>query len=559
MHVVIVGGVAGGATCAARLRRLSESTTITLFERGRFVSFANCGLPYYIGQVIKDEQSLLLASPELFRDRFNVSVKVFHDVVGVDAKAKMVQVKNLETGVVSSQPYDKLVLSPGSIPIVPFLPGVDLAGIFTLKTIPDSNRIKQHIVQNDVKRAVIVGGGFIGLEMAENLVHLNIHTTVVAAALMPPFDTEMLTGLNSTLMSHGIDLRLDEFVAGFSSSSDHEKGKDKPGLIVKTKAGNAYPADLVILAIGVRPDTKLAKEAGLQLGELGGVKTDDCMRTSDPDIYALGDCVETRDFVTGKRTFVPLAGPANRQARVAADSIMGRDTKYRGMQGTAVCGVFDLTMACTGANERTLQRHGIAYEKVYLHPNQHVGYYPGAKSIKMKILFNPIDGKILGAQAVGTSGVEKRIDVIAMAIQGGLSVYDLEECELCYAPQYGAAKDPINFAGMVASNALRKDTAIVHWDGVLSGAAAAGSTTFLLDVRSPGEFAEKHAPGAMNIPLPELRKRIAEVPKDTKLFVYCGVGQRAHYAVRILRLSGYNEVYNVSGGMGMFPDSVATH
>ncbi|KAJ3126757.1 hypothetical protein HK098_007136 [Nowakowskiella sp. JEL0407] len=526
MEIVIIGGVAGGATCAARLRRLSEDAKITIYEKGPYVSFANCGLPYFVGKIIEKQSSLLLASPELFRDRFNVDVKVLHEVVWIDSVSMKVHIRNGD-GETIDKSYDKLVISPGSYPIIPNIPGVKLPGIFTVKNIPDSLAIRIFMAENNVEEAVIVGGGFVGLEMMENLVHLGIKTTVVASGLMPPFDPEMMESVEKHIKEQGVNLQLGEEVSGFESAD----GK----LTVLTKSGRFFTAQIIILAIGVRPDTALAKTAGIKLGVTGGIYTTDSMQTSDPNIYAVGDCVETIDFVTKQPLVVPLAGPANRQGRVAADAIMGRPSKYRGIQGTAVCKVFDLSLACTGVSEKTAKRIGLTYQKVYLHPNHHVGYYPGAQSMKLKLLFDPKDGKVLGCQAVGKEGVDKRVDVVATAIQ---------EAELCYAPQFGAAKDPINLAGMVASNVVRGDAPVAHWNSLDDG--------FLLDVRSPEEFRAKNAGSAVNIPLPELRKRLGEIPKGKKINVYCGVGQRAYYATRILRLSGF-EAFNVSGGMGMFP------
>ena len=466
-RILIVGGVAGGASCAARARRLSEDAEIIIFERGPFVSFANCGLPYYVGNVITHEKSLLVATPELFSKRFNIEVRVQSEVLAIDREKRELKVRNLLTGEVSTEIYDALVLAPGSSPIRPPLPGIDLPGIFTLRTIPDSNRMKDWIVNKNVKRAVIVGGGFIGLETAENLVKRGIAVTIIEMLpqVMPPIDPEMAVPLQEHLKANGVTLHLGDSVAKF------ERGEDAGNLVVTTKTEKKFECEMALLAVGVRPEVSLAKQAGLEIGALGGIRVTNQMRTSDENIWAVGDAVEVRDFITGDWSLIPLAGPANRQGRIAADVILGRDSSFRGVQGTMVCKVFNSTVAATGVSEKTLLRlkskgKEIPYEKVYLHPGQHAAYYPGAKPITMKLIYSSEDGKILGAQAVGEDGVEKRIDVIAMAIQKHSTVYDLEEAELCYAPQFGTAKDPVNFAGMVAANALRGDSPTAHWANV---------------------------------------------------------------------------------------------
>jgi len=535
-RILIIGGVAGGASCAARTRRQSESAEIIIFDRGPFVSFANCGLPYYVGDVITDEKKLLVANTQLFKQRFNIEVRLENEVLEIDRDAREIAVKDLNSGQVYRERYDALVLAPGASPLRPPLPGIDLPGIFALRTIPDSRRIREWIVERQVQQAVIVGGGFIGLEMAENLVKRGIAVTLLEMLpqVMPPLDPEMVTPVHDRLTANGVQLRLGDGVTGFEQTSEGT-------LIVSTKSGEKHPADLVILGIGVRPETKLAKDAGLEIGARGGIRVNEQMRTNDEHIWAVGDAVEVRDWVTGEWILIPLAGPANRQGRVAADAICGRDTTFRGVQGTTVCGVFGLIIAATGASEKTLKRLGMAYEKVYLHPGHHVGYYPGAKPIDMKLLFSPQEGRILGAQAVGEEGVEKRMDVIAMALQNRATVFDLEEAELCYAPQFGAAKDPVNLAGMVAANVLRGDAPIIHWDKLAEDEA------LLLDVREIGEFEAGHVEGALNIPLTQLRDRVHELPKDQKIAVYCQVGQRAYYATRVLRLQGF-DAHNLTGG-----------
>jgi NADPH-dependent 2,4-dienoyl-CoA reductase/sulfur reductase-like enzyme/rhodanese-related sulfurtransferase len=539
-RIIIVGGVAGGASCAARCRRLDESAEIIVIDRGLYVSFANCGLPYYVGGVIKDETKLLMADAALFRDRFNIEVRTQNEVLAIDRAAREVEVKELATGRIYREGYDALVLSPGAAPVRPPLPGIDLPGIFVLRTIPDSRRIRAWIEEKQAKSAVIVGAGFIGLEMAENLVLRGLSVTVLEMLdqVMPPLDPEMARPVQEHLEKHGVKMALGDGVAGFDSRAGQ--------LFVNTKSGAQHAGDLVILAIGVRPETGLAKNAGLELGERGGIRTDEQMRTSDPRIWAVGDAVETKDIVTGQWTVIPLAGPANRQGRVAADAICGRNTKFRGVQATAICGVFGLAVASTGASEKGLRRAGIAdYETVYLHPAQHAGYFPGATPIHMKLLFRKSDGRILGAQAVGEEDVDKRIDVISTAIQFGGSVFDLEEAELCYAPQFGAAKDPVNHAGMIAANHLRGDLRLADWRRLKT------DSHLLLDVREASEFQAGHIPGSVNLPLHQLRGRLAELPRDREVSVYCGVGQRGYYAARLLTQHGI-QARNLAGGYRTF-------
>ena len=534
--IVIVGGVAGGASCAARCRRLDESAEILMLDRGPYVSFANCGLPYYVGDVIQDEAKLLVANPTLFRDRFNIEVRTLHEVVAIDREAREIEVKDLGTGRSSRESYDALVLSPGASAIRPPLPGIELPGIFVVRTVPDSRQIREWIDGKSAKSAVIVGGGFIGLEMAENLAHRGLSVTIVEMLnqVMPPLDPEMARPVQQHLEKHGVHVALGDGVAGFEAKDGQ--------IVVTTQSGAEHAGDLVILAIGVRPETALAKAAGLELGARGGIRVDEQMRTSDANIWAVGDAVEVKDVVTGEWTLIPLAGPANRQGRIAADGICGRDSKFRGVQGTAICGLFGLAVASTGASEKSLLRAGITdYEKVYLHPANHVGYYPGAKPINLKLIFRKSDGRILGAQAVGEEGVDRRIDVIATAIQFGGTVFDLEESELCYAPQFGAAKDPVNFAGMIAANVLRGDLPLADWKELLPNSAV------LLDVRDPDEFEEGHIPGAINLPLNKLRDRLHELPRDRELWLYCRVGQRGYYAARLLMQHGF-QAKNLSGG-----------
>jgi len=536
-RVLIVGGVAGGAACAARLRRLDESVEIVVFERGPYVSFANCGLPYYVGNVIADERSLLVASREMFRTRFNVDVQTETEVTSVDRRERLITVRDGRSGNSRVERYDALVLSPGAAPIRPPLPGVDLPGVFAVRTIPDSRRIRSWITERQATRAVVVGGGFIGLEMVENLVQRELAVTVLEklSQLMPPLDAEMAIPLREHLVASGVQLHLGDGLAQIETG-------DGGGLIVVAESGARLPADLVILAIGVRPETALAKTAGLPLGPRGGIVVDAQMRTPDPRIWAVGDAVEVPDVLTGQETVLPLAGPANRQGRVAAEAIAGRATQFRGVQATAVVGVLGLTVASTGASEKGLRRAGVTqFEKVYLHPGHHAGYYPGAQPIHLKLLFSVPDGRILGAQAVGAAGVEKRIDVIATAIQFRGTAHDLAEAELCYAPQYGAAKDPVNIAGMLAVNVLAGDMPVAAWSEL------ARTDAVVLDVREADEFAAGHIPHAINLPLSQLRSRYGELPLDRELAICCEVGQRAYYATRFLAQRGYR-ARNLSGG-----------
>jgi NADPH-dependent 2,4-dienoyl-CoA reductase/sulfur reductase-like enzyme/rhodanese-related sulfurtransferase len=551
MKVIIVGGVAGGASCAARLRRLDEKAEILMVERGPYVSYANCGLPYHVGGIIEKESSLLVATEETFRMQFALQVRTNCEVVGISAPNKTVELKDHKTGKATTEKYDKLVLSPGAAPIRPPLPGIDLPGIFSVRTVPDARDIKAWITRDDLpgmdsytgcqtvikaKRAVVVGGGFIGLEMVENLVHLGVEVTLVEKMnqVMPPLDPEIAVLVKRRLEQNGVRVELSDGVAGFKQAANG-------ALEVQTESGKVHPADIVILAIGVKPENALAKMAGLEIGKRGGFRVDEHMRTSNPDIFAVGDAVEVKDFVTGEWTLIPLAGPANRQGRIAADVIAGRPSRYRGTQGTSICLVFGAAVASTGASEKVLVRMGDKdYEKIYLFPNSHAGYYPGAKMLAIKVLFRKSNGLLLGAQVLGDKGVPKRIDSFAMAIQKGCTVYDLEEAELCYAPPYGSAKDPVNFAGMVAADILRGDMPICHWSTV--------EGQFLLDVRNPPELAVESVPGAVNIPLPELRARLSELPKDREIHVICRSAQRAYYATRLLLQSGF-KAKNISGGM----------
>ena len=555
MKVIIVGGVAGGASCAARLRRLDEKAEILMVERGPYVSYANCGLPYHVGGVIEKESSLLVASEQMFRGAFAIDVRTNCEAIAISPKKKTVDLRTVATGEVTTESYDKLVLSPGAPSVRPPLPGIDLPGIFQVRTVPDVRTIREWIeggttflagmsnysgiqMVKPVRRAVVVGGGFIGLEMAENLVHLGFDVTLIQKPnqVLSPLDPEIACLVEAHVKKHGVRILANDGVVGF-------KQLEGGALEVHTISGKTHAADIVILAIGVRPDTTLAKTAGLAIGERGGIRVDEQMRTSDPDIFAVGDAIEVKDYVTGQWSLVALAGPANRQGRIAADVIAGRNSRYRGTQGTAIIGLFGGATAWTGVSEKTLKKLGDQdFEKIYLYPNSHAGYYPGAKMLGLKVIFRKSDGRVLGAQALGEDGpaVDKRISTLAMAIQMGATVYDLEEAELCYAPQFGSAKDAVNFAGMVAANVLRGDMPLSHWDSV--------DSAFLLDMREQVELAVEKVPGAVNIPMGQLRSRLGELPRDREIHVICRSGQRAYYATRILLQNGFN-ARNISGGM----------
>lgn len=533
---IIVGGVAGGASCAARLRRLDETAEIILIERGPHVSFANCGLPYYVGKVIEEEQKLLVTTPEKLRAQFRLDVRVRHEVVAIDREAQSVTIRDLEADRTYTLAYDHLVLSPGASPLRPPLPGIDLPGIHTVRNVPDALRVRKAVDAREGLRAVVVGGGFIGVEMAENL-HgrgCSVDLVEMAPQLMPPLDPEVAWFLQQRAEAAGVRLHLGQAVAGFARDGDN--------LVVTTASGTRLAADLVILAIGVRPEGGLAAAAGLELGPRGHIVVDECMRTADPRVFAVGDAVQVTDVVLERSTGVPLAGPANRQGRIAAEVIAARDSRFRGVQGTSVVGAFGLVAAATGASEKALARAGDEdWEKVRTWAGNHVGYYPGATPIGLKLLFRPSDGRVLGAQAVGEAGVEKRIDVIAMAIQMGATVHDLAEAELCYAPQFGAAKDPVNLAGMVAANVLAGDMPQRHWETVDP------DSDYILDVRPLGAPAGCGDDGHPLIPLGELRDRLAEVPTDRPVLVCCNVGQTAYHATRLLRQHGI-EAFDLAGG-----------
>jgi NADPH-dependent 2,4-dienoyl-CoA reductase/sulfur reductase-like enzyme/rhodanese-related sulfurtransferase len=535
--IVIIGGVAGGASAAARARRLSESAEIILIERGPHISFANCGLPYHIGGVIKERKKLLVQTPEAMKKRFNIDVRINTEALKIDRVQKHVVIKNLADNCEYTESYDYLILSPGAEPIRPPLSGADGPNVFTLRNMADMDAIIKSIETIKPRRAVVVGGGYIGLEMAENLIHRGLAVTIVEMEkqLMTPADPEMAFPLQQELKRHGVDLRLGAAVAAIQHKQN--------GITARLSASDAIDCDILILSIGVRPESRLAKDAGLQIGPRGGIIVNAFMQTSDPAVYAVGDAVEVEDFVAGFKTQIPLAGPANRQGRIAASHILGQKLEYKKTQGTAVCKVFDLTIAMTGLNEKTLVRQNIPYEKIYVHPADHATYYPGASSISLKLLFDPQTGKVLGAQAIGTAGVDKRIDVLAVAIRAGMTVYDLEDLELCYAPPYGSAKDPVNYAGFVAANVLRGDAKLCHAAEVVD----LKENQLLLDVRTAGEVHAGTIPGAVNIPIDELRNRLDELPKQKEILVFCQVGLRGYLACRILSQNGFN-CRNLSGG-----------
>ncbi len=508
MKLLIVGGVAGGASAAARARRLSEDAHIVVFERGPDVSFANCGLPYYIGGVIAEREKLLVTSPERLRARLNLDVRTRSSVVAIDRVAKKVHVHDLASGRKYEETYDKLIIATGAAPFRPSIPGIDLPGVFTLRNLQDTDRIKERANQG-VRQAVLMGAGFISLELAESFVRLGISTTVIEKndQILTAFDKEMTKPIVAQLASKGVSLLLGQTAEAIEQTSD--------GLAVCLKSGQRLPAQLVIFGVGVRPENQLAVDAGLMVGPRGGIRVNDHLQTNDPDIYAVGDAIEVKDVVTGLPVQIPLAGPANRQGRIAADNALGHSVRYRGTQGTAILGFFETTAAMTGASEKVLRQANRPYRKVYIHPAHHAGYYPGAEAMTLKLLFDANTGRVLGAQAVGGAGVDKRIDVLAVAIQGGMSVYDLEEMELAYAPQYGSAKDPINMAGFVASGLLRGEHPQVDMETILSNSG--GDRPFLLDVRTPQEYAEGHLPNAVNIPVDELRSRLLSCRVNERL------------------------------------------
>ena len=547
-RVIIVGGVAGGATAAARLRRLKEDFEIIVLERGSYVSFANCGLPYYVGNVIKEREKLELATPEEFLERYNIDVRIQHEAVSIDRNNKKINIKNLKNNEEYTLDYDFLVLSPGASPIIPPFQGLDDVPVFKLRTIPDSVEIKRFVEKNNVNHATIVGGGYIGLEMAENLRGRGIKVKIIEMLdqVMAPLDKEMANLIHQELILNGVCLQLEDPVESFK--------REENRYLVIPKSGNQIETDLIILSIGIKPESQLAKEAGLELGPKGHIIIDNHMRTSDPNIYAVGDAVEIKNYITQQQTAIALAGPANKEGRIAADNIAGRETVFKGALGASVLKLFDITVSAVGLSEKQLKNTDIIYEKIYIHPNNHAGYYPGAVPITMKLIFEVPSGKVLGVQAIGGSGTEKRIDVISTVIKFGGTVFDLEELELTYAPPYGSAKDPINMAGFVASNVLRGDHPIWHGEDIEQ---IKHNNSFILDARTKEEFELGTIEGAVNISDLELRNRLSEVPKDKDIYVFCQTGWRSYLATRFLLQKGYN-VKNLSGGYKLFEIAKST-
>lgn len=543
MKVIIVGGVAGGATAAARIRRLNEHAEITVFERSGYISYANCGLPYYIGDVITDPEELTLQTPESFFKRFRINMKIHHEVISIHPECKTVSVKNLENGEIFEENYDKLILSPGAKPTQPRLPGVGIDKLFTLRTVEDTFRIKEYINKNHPKSAVLAGGGFIGLELAENLRELGMDVTIVQRPkqLMNPFDPDMASMIHNEMRKHGIKLVLGYTVEGF-------KEKDN-GVEVLLKDNPSLQADMVVLAIGVTPDTVLAKEAGLELGIKESIVVNDRMETSVPDIYAAGDAVQVKHYVTGNDALISLAGPANKQGRIIADNICGGDSRYLGSQGSSVIKVFDMTAATTGINETNAKKSGLEVDTVILSPMSHAGYYPGGKVMTMKVIFEKESYRLLGAQIIGYEGVDKRIDVLATAIHAGLNATQLKDLDLAYAPPYSSAKDPVNMAGFMIDN-IAKGT-LKQWHLEDMDKISKDKDVVLLDVRTVGEFSSGHIDGFKNIPVDELRERISEIEKGKPVYLICQSGLRSYIASRILEGNGY-ETYNFSGGFRFY-------
>jgi CoA-disulfide reductase len=544
--IVIIGGVAGGATAAARLRRLNEEDEIVIFEKGEYISFANCGLPYHIGGVIQERDNLLLETVGGMAKKFNIGIKNFSEVVKINRGSKTITVKHVITGATTEESYDKLIISTGARPIKPAITGIeDAQNVFTLRNIPDMDKIKAYINEHQVKRATVIGGGFIGLEMMENLWELGIHVSLVEMSdqVMAPIDFEMAQSVHAHIDMHNVQLIL----------SDGVKAFEENGMKVRLNSGNVLDTDMTILSIGVTPENDLATDAELETGFRGAIVVNDQLQTSDPDIFAVGDVIEVTDFVNGSKTVVPLAWPANRQGRLVADHLNGMDVRYKGTMGTSVAKVFELTVAAAGNNEKTLERLGTDYKVVHIHPNSHAGYYPGASPLDIKLLFG-LDGKILGVQAVGMEGVEKRVDVIATAMKLGATVYDLPDLELAYAPPYSSAKDPANIAGYVASNILEGTIDTFQWHEV-DGLIASGA--FFLDVREDFELATGVLGNAYTIPLGDIRARMSELPKDQTIYVFCQVGHRGYNAARILMQNGFT-VKNLDGGYKTYKQANTT-
>ncbi len=541
--IVIVGGVAGGATAAARIRRLDEHADIVVFERSGYISYANCGLPYYVGGVIEKKEELTLQTPKSFFVRFHIDMRVHHEVLSIHLEEKTVTVRNLETGQEWDEPYDKLILSPGARPVVPDMPGADLEKVYTLRTVEDTFRLRDKVAREGARSAVISGGGFIGLELAENLVEMGLEVTLVQrpGQVMNPLDPEMAAFIHTRLRKAGIRLILGDSVKAFA--------EEKEGLAATLGSGEIIRSDMAVLAIGVSPESHLAKDAGLELGLKGSILVNDHMETSARDVYAVGDAVQVKHYITGTDAVISLAGPANRQGRIAADNICGGDSAYPGSQGSSVIKLFDMTVASTGINEKTAKAEGLNYDKVYLSPVSHAGYYPGGKLMTMKVIFDPEKDRVLGAQIVGHDGVDKRIDVLATAMYAGIPASKLKELDLAYAPPYSSAKDPVNMAGFMMEN-IEKGVMKQFFYEDLADLPKDGSVT-LLDTRTPGEFRHGHVEGFVNIQVDELRDRLDEIPKDKPVYVMCQSGLRSYIACRILDNLGY-ESYNFSGGYRLY-------
>lgn len=546
MKVVIVGGVAGGASAAARLRRLDESAEIVMLERTGYVSYANCGLPYYVGGVIRDKGKLTLQTPASFSARFNVDARVRSEVVSIDCRAKTVRVRSTVDGSEYDEPYDFLILSPGARAIRPDIPGIDDPRVMTLRTVEDTLAMRSIVERDSPKRAVVCGAGYIGLEVAENLADMGIDVTVVQRSdhVLPPLDRDMAADVHHVLRSHGIRLVLSDALEGFETVD---------GLKVCLRSGERIDADLAVVALGVVPDTGIARDAGLDLGVKGAIAVDSHMRTSDPSVYAVGDAVQVSNFVSDVPSNIALAGPANRQGRIAADNIAGGDSEYKGSLGSSVIKVFDMTVATTGLNERLAKDAGIGYDKVYTYSASHATYYPGARNMSVKLLFDPVTGTVLGAQIVGYEGVDKRIDVIATAIHAGMTVDDLAELDLSYAPPYSSAKDPVNYAGFVAMNVMSGLVSQYFWDELDGKVSDPGVT--VVDVRSPKEYAEGHLDGTVNIPVDEIRDRISEIPEGRPVCLVCHSGLRSYIAARVLEQNGY-ECSHLAGGFRLYSSVV---
>jgi tRNA 2-thiouridine synthesizing protein A len=545
MKVIIIGGVAGGATAAARLRRADERAEIVLVERGPYISFANCGLPYHISGVIAERGKLMVTTEAGFTARYAIDVRSRTEALSIDRARKTVTLRNLDSGEETVESYDRLLLSPGAEVLKPPIPGIGSPRIFTLRNIPDLDRIMASLGETRPRRAVVIGGGFIGLEVAENFHQRGLFTTVVEGAshILPPFDDEMAAIVHAHMRDKSIELYLGDKVEHFEDRPDHT--------IVFLASGKRIQADIIILSIGVRPEVKLARDAGLELGGLGGIKVDEHLQTSDPDIFAVGDAIEVVNRISGKQALIPLAGPANRQARIVADNMLAADAAaykaYRGAMATAILKVFDLAAACTGLNETTAQALGIPYRASITHSGSHASYYPGSQQISLKLVYG-LDGRVLGAQAIGVDGADKRIDVIATAIKAGMTVEDLADLELAYAPPFGSAKDPVNVAGYVASNVLDGSHDIIGWSELRDILRDAPDTIELIDVRTPEEYAIASMPGARNIELNQLRKRLGEIGRGKPVIIFCQVGLRGYLAYRILKQSGFDNVRNLTGG-----------